>query len=131
MCRAYFDYEFTPKIDRGLQAQIEQQSNAQFEERKVELIDKGQWQGEESGESVLIKLVYGNQYEKVANPCPNKHDPEKMNEHRWCMFLSLENDKELTSKYITAVTYELHETFYEDKIRVTEPPFLLSRTGWG
>ena len=48
------------------------------------------------------------------------------------MFLSLNNDDKLTSKFIKAVNYELHETFGDDKFeRVTQPPFLLSREGWG
>ena len=67
----------------------------------------------------------------VKNPKVSKSNSKVKNDHRWCMFLSLNNDNALTSRYIKAVTYELHASFKQQPERVTEPPFLLSRNGWG
>ena len=47
------------------------------------------------------------------------------------MFVCLNNDKDATSKFIKQVTYHLHPTFKPAVITVTDPPFLLSRVGWG
>ena len=47
------------------------------------------------------------------------------------MFLSFNNNEAETAKYIKSVTYNLHPTFKPSVIKVTEPPFLLSRVGWG
>ena len=47
------------------------------------------------------------------------------------MFLSIENDSKLTSKFIKSVTYHLHPSFFPSVVKLTEPPFLLSRQGWG
>ena len=48
------------------------------------------------------------------------------------MFLSLNNDIELTSKYIKAVTYMVFAFSNRQEMeRVTEPPFLLSRPDFG
>ena len=52
-------------------------------------------------------------------------------EHRWCMFLSIDNDKELTAKYIKSVTYTVHTSNKMVDETVTEPPFLLSRPDFG
>jgi hypothetical protein len=57
----------------------------------------GQWHG--SGDT--IKLVFGNQYERVENPKYYFQGKEKIKmSHRWCMFLSINNCKTLTQKYI-------------------------------
>ena len=47
------------------------------------------------------------------------------------MFVSLNNNPEETQKYIKSVTYHLHPSFRQNKIKLTEAPFLLSRVGWG
>ena len=47
------------------------------------------------------------------------------------MFISLNNDSELTSRYIKKVTYNLHKSFVPNVVTVEEPPFLLARNGWG
>lgn len=47
------------------------------------------------------------------------------------MFVSLNNNPDETQKYIKSVTYHLHPTFRQNKIKLTEAPFLLSRVGWG
>ena len=48
------------------------------------------------------------------------------------MYVCLERgNTEETGKYIKSVTYELVQGFTPRIIKVTEPPFLLSRVGWG
>ena len=42
-----------------------------------------------------------------------------------------DGNAEETGKYIKSVTYELCEGWKQRIIKVTEPPFLLSRVGWG
>ena len=74
----------------------------------------------------LIKFAYGNTHEEVKQP-----EKENTNTHRWCMFVSLNGSPEETNKYIKSVTYHLHPTFRQPKIKVSEAPFLLSRLGWG
>ena len=51
--------------------------------------------------------------------------------NRWCMFLSMENDKKLTEKYISHVVYHLHSAFKEKTIVSHEHPYLLSRIALG
>ena len=47
------------------------------------------------------------------------------------MYVALATDKEMTGKFIDRVTYYLHTTFNPSKISIDEPPFILSRIGWG
>ncbi len=98
-----------------------------FEERKAELEGAGEWLGNKQ----LCRFAYGNTHEDVENPKASRTGGDRKNAHRWCMFMSLNNDPEATSKYIKSVTYHLHPTFRPNKIKVTEAPFLLSRVGWG
>jgi transcription initiation factor IIF auxiliary subunit len=51
--------------------------------------------------------------------------------HRWCMYLSLENDKKLTEQYIEKVVYHLHPCYVEKRIEIRSHPYLLSRTVYG
>ena len=48
------------------------------------------------------------------------------------MFVSLASgDHQATGDYISRVKYYLHPTFNPSVVEVTDPPFLLSRIGWG
>jgi hypothetical protein len=47
------------------------------------------------------------------------------------MYLSLENDAELTEKYIEKVVYHLHPCYVEKRIEIRSHPYLLSRTAFG
>ena len=67
----------------------------------------------------------------VKNPKTWNDDKSKKLMHRWCMYLSLANDVNETSKFIKSVTYLLHPTYKVNKIKITQPPFLLSRVAWG
>jgi len=47
------------------------------------------------------------------------------------MFLSLNNDNALTSKFIKSINYKLDPIFKEKNVHLFEPPFLLSRVSHG
>ena len=101
MCRAYFDKAFVPQIDKELVKEIKKNAGDEFEQRKAELVEEGQWFGENV---TLIKLVFGNQYEAVENPKLNR-SKDRLMAHRWAMFMTLNNDKELTERFISRVDY--------------------------
>ena len=62
----------------------------EFEERKAELIEAGEWLGFQKN---MLTLCFGNQYETVENPKPSVTKPGIFLDHRWCMFLTINNDK--------------------------------------
>jgi len=107
LCRTAFDNSFKPKIDRNLQAEVRQHDEAAFQDRKAELIDAGEWYGEDKG---VAKVVFGNQYEHVNNPKNKKLC------NRWCVFLSLNNQAPFTEKYIKHITWYLPKTYKHSKI---------------
>ena len=45
--------------------------------------------------------------------------------------MTIENDAELTSRYINYVVYYLHPSYKINVIKVLKSPFLLSRTAFG
>ena len=48
------------------------------------------------------------------------------------MYITLNSEQtNETAKFIKSVTYHLHPTFKPSVIKVEQPPFLLSRIGWG
>ena len=127
MCRSHFDKHFVPQVDADLQQEIAEKMGHLFEERKQELQAAGDWLGLKR----LVKFSFGNTHEEVENPKPSRSRKDVKNTHRWCMFLVLNGSNTETGKYIKQVTYHLHPTFKPSKIVVKEPPFLLSRLGWG
>jgi len=107
--------------------EIAQAMGERFEERKAELEAAGEWLANKR----LVKFSFGNTHEEVKDPKPSRTNAQLKNSHRWCMFMSMSNDVEQTSKFVKSVTYHLHPTFKPSKIKVEEAPFLLSRVGWG
>lgn len=99
----------------------------QFKDKKAELVANGEWLANKR----LVKFSFGNTHEEVKNPKKWNDDNSKSLTNRWCMFMSLSNDVAETSNFIKSVTYHLHPTYRVNKIKVTEAPFLLSRTAWG
>jgi hypothetical protein len=87
----------------------------------------------------LISLVFGHIYKPVANPFefvdPNTGKKSKLKNlvfsHRWAMFFSINNDHDLTEKYIRSVTYVLDNVYSHNSITITEPPYILSRSDYG
>ena len=52
------------------------------------------------------------------------------NEHRWTMFVLVNNSWEETARLVESVTYFLHPSFAINKVKCSESPFLLARVGW-
>jgi hypothetical protein len=69
------------------------------------------------------KLYFGNEHKLKA------HSNGEM-WHKWTLFVRMDNDDN-TSKYIDQVVVRLHPTFHPSTITLTEPPFEVSRLGWG
>ena len=115
MCRAIFDKHFVPQVDLELQEEIARAMGEQFEERKAELEAEGEWLANKR----LIKFSFGNTHEMVKNPKKWNDDKSKTLMHRWCMYLTLSNDVNETSKFIKSVTYHLHPTYKVNKIKLT------------
>ena len=78
----------------------------------------------------LVRFTYGNTHEEVAYP-QAKDGSGKSN--RWIMQLSINvgDGKEHVSKYIQEVMYILHPTYAKSVIKITEPPFRITRLAWG
>jgi hypothetical protein len=77
--------------------------------------------------SQAILLSFGNIFEPIPRPRCYRNKSELKNISRWCMFFTLENDKRLTARFIKSITYHLHSSYQNNMIKLTEPPFLLSR----
>lgn len=69
-------------------------------------------------------------YEAAADPRTSFANTNFKGNHRWIMFLSLNNDTYLTSKYIQKVVYHLHPIYKACRIEVSEPPFILARSAY-
>ena len=70
-----------------------------------------------------FQLTYGNNIDNVINP-----KSKKCFSQQWTMFVTINNDKELTNKYIHRVTYGLVDVYKRNSVIVLDVPFLLSRT---
>jgi transcription initiation factor IIF auxiliary subunit len=108
--------------------EIKANAGEDFAERKAELEAEGLWAGENNQ---IMKLVIGNNYEKVTNPKTRSADGKHICSHRWAIFLSIDNDASLTKRFIKEVKYVLHPTYKVNKYTLTEAPFLLSRVAYG
>jgi transcription initiation factor IIF auxiliary subunit len=76
-------------------------------------------------------MFFGNQYEPINNPRGHFKSRKFKTTHRWSVFLTIENDPGLTSRYIDSVVYYLHPCYKINVIKVLKSPFLLSRTAFG
>lgn len=126
MCRAVFDKAFKPQVDREFMEEIKMNAGAEFAERKAELEAEGLWAGENNK---IMKLTIGNNYEKVRNPTVKSGG--NVCNHRWAIYLTIDNDAAVTSRFIKEVRYKLHPTYKVSKYTLTEAPFLLSRVAYG
>ena len=59
-------------------------------ERKTELEEAGEWVGNKQ----IIRFAYGNTHEEVKNPKQSRSSAAMKNKHRWCTFLSLNDNPE-------------------------------------
>jgi hypothetical protein len=90
--------------------EIEIEESAIYEARKDALADQA-YKNVNEGKS-FAKLVIGNLYDSIEDPrlyADNKVDSKLAK--RWCMFLTLDDDKEKTEKFIESVRYFLHPSY--------------------
>lgn len=85
-------------------------------------------------DSVAMQRVhFGNRYRKLSEPveAPERKPPPAGAErvHEWTMELRTESSAD--AELIEKVVYKLHETFQKPVIELTEPPFCLTKVGWG
>jgi len=69
------------------------------------------------------QIIIGNTHESI-NTNSDK------NSHKWVIYVKAANGVNLES-YIENVEFHLHPTFSPPSITVTEPPYSISRLGWG
>ena len=63
--------------------------------------------------------MFGNICDEIENPrLTDQNLPVPKLLKRWCMYLSLDNDKEKTAKYIEKVIYYLHPSYKKSRISV-------------
>ena len=99
-----------------------------FEERKAELQEAGEWLGNKR----LIRFSFGNTHEEVEPTDAQREKAPRITVwHRWAMFLTLSDGAIPIERYIKSVTYHLHPTYKVSEIKVTVPPFIMSRLAWG
>ncbi|KAI9489881.1 hypothetical protein BDB00DRAFT_931609 [Zychaea mexicana] len=88
--------------------------------------------GAETGSRFYIKrqVVVGNVSKFIL---PEKRDPT-LNKftHKWMVYVVEPPQAQEVSKFITGVRFHLHPSYKpHDVVDVTEPPFRLTRLGWG
>jgi transcription initiation factor IIF auxiliary subunit len=80
---------------------------------------------------VVVKLVFGNSFLPVVNLADINEQPSMKVSNRWSMFLSIDNNKAITEKFINKVVYYLHPSYKVSRIEALDHPYLLSRTSFG
>jgi transcription initiation factor IIF auxiliary subunit len=79
-----------------------------------------------------ITLLFGNQSDHVIDTKGHPIFVNQKKQTRFFMFLSLNNNKELTEKYIQSVEYILPKTTYANgRNNLHEYPFSISRVAYG
>ena len=82
---------------------------------------------EEDEQQQQVRLVIGNLHEDITGI--------NNNTHRWTMFVKQKGPTPIPSSssslLIKHVEFQLHPTFVPPSITVAEPPFSISRLGWG
>jgi hypothetical protein len=76
----------------------------------------------ETSVRVVKKLYIGNEHETTSRG--------EETWHRWTLFVRMDNDRD-ASEYIDNVVVKLHPTFRPDTVTLYQPPFEVSRLGWG
>jgi hypothetical protein len=71
---------------------------------------------------IEMKLTFGNTFSEIK-----KGD---FTPNRWALFLTLDNNKNITEKYIKYVNYSLPPLYKDTYISTKEHPFMLSRVAY-
>lgn len=97
-------------------------------------LSAGLWRGLElHGETVrdqgalsvaMQRVSFGNTYERLSEVADGEQRV-----HKWTVELRTEDSSD--AAFIKKVVYNLHESFETPIVEVTEPPFHLTRVGWG
>ena len=74
-----------------------------------------------------MKLVFGNVSDLVDRSEASETVDDCICHQKWTMLLSINNDEELTSKYVKSVRYHLHPGYKNHEVQVYDAPFLLVR----
>ena len=123
MCRAPFNEEYIPDVDKELQAKIAQSKPEEYKLASQQLIDSGLWRGNLQS----FKFFFGN---KHRNLTVEEAGEDAHNTHEWVGFVECA-DPELTKTFISKVEFKLHPTFHPPKVTVTKVPLQIRRWGWG
>jgi len=73
---------------------------------------------------VVKKLVVGNTHMDVVNPTDN-------NVHQWTFSVKFEDPSVDIGSIIDRIIVQLHPTFPNPTIELTQPPFETTQKGWG
>ena len=73
--------------------------------------------------TIRKKIYIGNQHAFV-------NDRNDQNVHKWTLFVRMD-DNENIREYIESVEVKLHPTFKPSRLLMKDPPFELTRYGWG
>ena len=87
-----------------------------------------------TGNTIDLKMVYGNRHREVPNPKASKRTAGAMNKHEWVMFVKFEDKNIKASTLIEKIRFGLHESFGKDHRDIKPSPdgkFEMKYTGWG
>jgi len=95
-----------------------QQYEKEYELRRIETEN-------ERKQIIKKRLIIGNTHQLL------QYDYEHTR-HEWTLFIKFDtNDEDDISQYIKQIIINLHPTFTPSQIVLNEPPFSLTRIGWG
>ncbi|KAH7727563.1 YEATS family protein [Aphelenchoides avenae] len=73
----------------------------------------------------LVRLRVGHDTKKLSHPTEQQHT------HRWTVFVRATGEDFKDNSFVRGVTFTLHESFENPVVKVKQPPFEVTRTGWG
>ena len=132
LCRSSWPKEMTSNIevDKDFQEKVKKAFPEEFAEHEKELARI------EAVKKNLVEIYFtvGNLHQEVKNPKQAKSDPNLKNTHKWTVFCQYRDAKDMSSKFIDKVVFELHPTF-KNPIKTIKASdgkrFEYTTTGWG
>lgn len=73
----------------------------------------------------LVRLRVGHVTKKLPHPTEQQHT------HRWTVFVRATGEEFADNSFVRSVTFNLHDSFENPIVKVKQPPFEVTRTGWG